>query len=81
MACCVVIGGIVAFTRWWYHRGEKDTAIVEALKANTAASAENTKSNQELSSELKDFKAETVATLRDHSWRLKILEDWRQEKD
>lgn len=68
MAAAVIIGGGWALIRMIYKRGGNESAIVKALQ-------DNTKSNQEVATELKDFKAETLATLRDHSWRLKILED------
>ena len=66
MAACVIIGAGVAAMRLFYHRGEKDSEIVKALQ-------DNTKSNQEVAGELRDFKAETLKTLMDHSWEIKIL--------
>lgn len=68
MAAAVIIGGIIAAIAWFYHRGDREGAIVRALQDNTAAA-------QEVTKELKDFKAETLKTLLDHGWEIKILKD------
>lgn len=75
MAFFVIVGGISGLIAWFYRRGKHENSLEKALEANTKANAENTESNHQLSRELRDFKAETLATLRDHDWRIKILED------
>lgn len=68
LAVLGALGAIVAIVAWFYRRGGHERLLTEAIR-------ENTNSNREVSAELKDFKAETLTTLRDYGWRLKILED------
>lgn len=68
MAAAVIIGLVVGAVAWFYHRGDREGAIVRALQDNTLAA-------QEVTKELKDFKAETLKTLVDHGWEIKILKD------
>jgi hypothetical protein len=68
LAALAVIGVSLALIRWFYHRGEHESMVVKALNENTIATREVAKG-------LLDFKAETLATLRDHDWRIKFLED------
>lgn len=67
LAILAALGGIVAIIAWFYKRGGQERAFTDALD-------ENTKSNRELSGELRDFKGETLKTLRDLDWRVKIVE-------
>lgn len=67
LAVFAIIGAVVAVAAWFYKRGGHERALANALE-------DNTKSNREVSAELRDFKGETLAALRDHDWRLKILE-------
>jgi hypothetical protein len=64
MGLLAMISGIVI---WFYKRGGQERSFADALN-------ENTKSNREVAAELRDFKGETLNQLRDHDWRLKIIE-------
>lgn len=65
VALVAMLGVMTAVSAWFYRRGGQERSMVDALN-------ENTKSNKEVATELKEFKGETLAALRDHDWQLKI---------
>jgi hypothetical protein len=72
LAGIALAGLVAAVLAFFYRRGGQEQIL-------TAAIRENTVSNMEVTKELRDFKSETIITLRDYGWRLKILEDKNNE--
>jgi hypothetical protein len=81
MAACVIIGGGIALIRWFYHRGERENAVVSALEANTSATNENAKATLEVATELRDFKVIVVEKMHDLDIRLTRAESKIEVKE
>jgi hypothetical protein len=74
MAAMAVLGLIGAVVMKVYKRGGADRALSDTVASLKVALEDNTKSNNDLASELKDFKLDTLDQLHKMDKRVTLLE-------